>query len=468
MGLFSSESRLKAAEFREFVYEARWALWFAFVVYAANIASADLRGDSIMYAMISKNILTLDSPLIMHYNGSVYMNKPPLLFWLNALPMKLFGYSVFSAKLIPLITAVLLSGFVYHITRKLYEDANIAHLAVFIMNSTYVVYKNTYSLRLESMVTLFMVVALWSFMHYQEDRAKGWLYTAGIACGLGFMVKGFVGVLPMAAVFIYALIFDRKIFSKEEMKKILPALLLFLLTFIWWYTYVSLKTDFFTHFFKNQILDRMMNGLFQNGDTGINYAQRPIYNYILYLLEHHIIYLPFLIYGMYRTVKMRTADKSRQAIFLLTALIVTFVAIHFISTRQSRYMYQFYVIAAVFTAGGLGAVLRINYRKFLVFFSVLYASVLIISPVDMNWRTYSELEELAQMSSMAGIPIVAEVDKFKDHEDKSGVAYFLDEYSTVKPETGRYFLIMDKKSGRSADMLQLMETRRLRIGIAGE
>ena len=107
---------------REFWTKSLWVIIFTIAVFAANMSTSDIRGDSIVYASVAKNILTLHSPLILHYDGSIYLNKPPLLFWLVALCLKLFGYTVFAVNLAIVITGRITSYNVCY--TKLLRKAN--------------------------------------------------------------------------------------------------------------------------------------------------------------------------------------------------------------------------------------------------------------------------------------------------------------------------------------------------------
>src|SRR5476649_2473634 len=57
--------------------------------------------DEGRYAEISREILSGGDWLIPHLNGLVYLEKPPLQYWLSALSFSAFGPSEFVARLWP-------------------------------------------------------------------------------------------------------------------------------------------------------------------------------------------------------------------------------------------------------------------------------------------------------------------------------------------------------------------------------
>lgn len=85
------------------------ALFFAIVVFSHNHLGS-LSIDGIRYARIAQHIL-MDQrwyPLYDEVDEGMYVNKPPILFWLIALSFKVFGISTFSARL-PTLFIVFLS-----------------------------------------------------------------------------------------------------------------------------------------------------------------------------------------------------------------------------------------------------------------------------------------------------------------------------------------------------------------------
>ncbi len=208
----------------------------------------------------------------------------------------------------------------------------------------------------------------------------------------------------------------------------------------------------------------MMNGLFHEEGKSAKYLERPVYQYVIYLSKYYFMYIPFLVYGCWKALKSMT-PVYRKGI-LLVFIIMTFelFLIHFVSTRDKRYLYQFFVFASVFTAVGVSSLIRISYEKMLAGVSVVYALFLIIYPGQTNWDTYGFLETLKSMSSSSGMPVVARVQDFKNHENRAGVMYFLDEYITEEPVRGEYFMIIENEMSDPA-LRVIRETRRIKIGV---
>jgi len=450
---------------REIFIKSGVVILFAFIVYGANLAVADIRGDSMMYAMIAKNIITLKSPFIMHFDGDVYMNKPPVLFWLISLSLYLFGYTVFAAKLMTVIAAVVMNFLVFYSVARAFKNYNLAYLSIFCLNLTYVVYKNAYPLRLESLVMVFILLSVIFFWNYLNSEKAYWLYLWGFAGGMGFMVKGFLGALPIASCIIYLIIFERDLLRGRSLFNILMGVLVFFATFVWWYTYVSLNTDFFNHFFKNQVFDRMSSIFSGSGEDKAHYITRPIYQYFYYMAKHHFLYIPFMIYGIYRAIKDRYSYDSRAILLFLVLMLTNFIVIHAISSRVERYMFQVYVPLAMFTAYGIYKFWQFDYKKIMIVIACVYGIFLIINPMKLNWDTYGSLDSFQKTAKTSGLPVVADKSLFSDPEDRAGIDFFLTDFLEKRPENKPYFVVLPKNMQTGDDFVLMKKTRRLKLGL---
>src|SRR4029077_1472703 len=75
-----------------------------------------------MYAAIARDMLRNGDFIIPHLNGLPYIEKPPLLYWLMAASMAVFGQNEFAVRLIPALalcfTAWKLWRFLLRVTKS--------------------------------------------------------------------------------------------------------------------------------------------------------------------------------------------------------------------------------------------------------------------------------------------------------------------------------------------------------------
>lgn len=457
---------------REFWTKSLWVIIFTIAVFAANMSTSDIRGDSIVYASVAKNILTLHSPLILHYDGSIYLNKPPLLFWLVALCLKLFGYTVFAVNLAIVITGLALNLSFFYFVVRIFRQYNLAYFAVFCLNTTFVVYKASHALRMESITAAFILLALLNFWLYLKSEHIRYMVWMGIHCGLAILSKGFLGLMPFALVLLYPIMGNRQVLSWRFVSHCLLAVILSLTVCGWWYVYISLNTNFIHHFFYNEVAARLFNGALQAGSNKVAYDVEPIYKYVLLLGRDYFMYLPFFFYGAYRFYRgQHEFDREGVKIVSIFALF-SWVVIHFISTRSARYLYEFYLMSAIIVAYGMVSIPALKNRNFvnlLKFVSLAYMIFTLTAPVRLSWNTYTSIPDFKRVSQNMNLPLIVDLNNFSDANDRAGLQFFLQpaDFQLMSSAHGSFLTILRQDCHHNAQAVALKnyilieESRRL-------
>lgn len=77
--------------------------------------------DEGRYSEIPREMLVTNDFITPHLNGLPYLEKPPLFYWLEALPIKLFGLNEWSLRSIPALLGLLGCLMTYLASRLLYD-----------------------------------------------------------------------------------------------------------------------------------------------------------------------------------------------------------------------------------------------------------------------------------------------------------------------------------------------------------
>lgn len=157
--------------------------------------------DSVQYANISREMLQNKSFLQIFDQGKDYLDKPPMLFWLSSLSMYFFGINDFAFRLPSILMAILAIYSTYKFT-LLYYSNEIAILAALVLASTQAMFLITHDVRTDTMLMAWVILAVWQFASWLNNRKWHSLIIAFSAVTFGMMTKGPIAL--MVPIFSFA------------------------------------------------------------------------------------------------------------------------------------------------------------------------------------------------------------------------------------------------------------------------
>jgi 4-amino-4-deoxy-L-arabinose transferase-like glycosyltransferase len=178
-------------------------LWFALL---ANRPLFD--PDEGRYAEIPREMLSGGDWVIPHLNALVYLEKPPLQYWLTALAFHSFGQSEFSARLCTGLAGYLSLAAVFLVGRSLWGfEAGVRALTFLSASSLFVLLGH--QMTLDMLLSFFLTASLGCLLMAQVRREtgspwRGWMLGCWAAMAFAVLTKGLIGVLiPAAGVGVY-------------------------------------------------------------------------------------------------------------------------------------------------------------------------------------------------------------------------------------------------------------------------
>ena len=158
--------------------------------------------DETRYAQISQDMLLSGNWISPHFMSLRYFEKPVAGYWMIALGQALFGDNLFGVRIASAISTGLSAMLCYLIARRLWNEPRKSFACALLYMSFTVVAGQAGYANLDPQFTFWVnlsLVALW-FALDSTTRARrliAWA-TLGLACGMGFLTKGFLAwLLPV-------------------------------------------------------------------------------------------------------------------------------------------------------------------------------------------------------------------------------------------------------------------------------
>lgn len=378
-----------------------WIVAAAGVVFFTNLGAAALWDeDEPLYASCAREMLQRGDWIVPTFNGKMFPEKPPLMFWLMIIAYRLFGVTEFAARFWSAVLGVGTALLTYHLGRLLFR-ARVGLWAGLIVATSIIFTVSARAATVDSALVFLTTAAILLFVagglakraalesevespgkasfngsHFVPDS---WLIFAlfYVCLGLAVLVKGPIGLLlPVAMIGLFLLIVNHRQRTEtrqpsgsggRRITRLIGLMRMFgprnVLRAAWqmrpltaiavvgavalpWYVLVSLRTDgaFLAEFLGEQNLGRALKPL--QGHSG------PFYYYLpaiaIGFFPWSVFLGPSLIESV-RRIRQNHALKS-ETLFVTCWLAVFVVFWSIPSTKLPHYVLTAYPALALLTA----------------------------------------------------------------------------------------------------------------------
>lgn len=241
--------------------------------------------DEGRYGDISRWMYESGDWLIPRLNGIPFMHKPPLLHWLTASLMEIFGSHVWVARLVPAFAGIIMLVSLFVFTKK-HVNERIAQISTAILATGLLFYGCAEYINHDILVASWISLTVFCFADFILSGKRNILFLGYFACACAFLSKGLIGVLIPGMVILPWMIYI------GQWKKI-PAvlnpfgLLLFALIALPWVFIVQQHYPNFLHyFFIEQQFSRFNSGEFNNKQGWYFYAALLFVNFLPIILAN--------------------------------------------------------------------------------------------------------------------------------------------------------------------------------------
>ncbi|WP_223513664.1 lipid IV(A) 4-amino-4-deoxy-L-arabinosyltransferase [Pseudomonas sp. GL-B-19] len=190
----------------------RWALPLLLVLFVlAYLLPLGTHGlwipDETRYAQISQHMLLSGNWVSPHFMSVRYFEKPAAGYWMIAASQAVFGQNLFGVRFASALSLGLSVLLCFLIARRLWNDPRKSFACALLYMSFSVIAAQAGYANLDPQFTFWVnlsVVGLWFALDsVGRQRLFGWA-VLGLACGMGFMTKGFLAwLLPVLVALPY-------------------------------------------------------------------------------------------------------------------------------------------------------------------------------------------------------------------------------------------------------------------------
>jgi len=363
------------------IYPQKWVqgavlIAFCLILFFFNLNRWDLWSpDEPRYAQVTREMVNGGDWILMHNNGSVYSDKPPLFFWLVAFSSSLWqGFTSFSVRFPSALFGMLTVLVTFLLGRSVYSSRTGFLSGLILATSFEFAFLSTRA-NIDTTLTFFTTAALFCFLkgceqvqekakHENEVEVKGkekdkdkdkvegevkveeednrnnrYIYGFYISMALATLAKGPVGfILPLLVSLIYILI--RKDWNGFKRMRLLPGMVLFLALVCSWYLPAVLKGG---KKYLDETLLLHSIGRFADGTSHI----RPIYYYFYNFPVEFLPWFFFLPAGLVYGFSKGMVNKRKEFLFLFLWFIVIFIFFSLSKGKRSVYLLPLFPAASI-------------------------------------------------------------------------------------------------------------------------
>jgi len=344
--------------------------------------------DEGRYAEIPREMLERWDFITPTLNYVHYFEKPPLLYWLNAISIQLFGQNEFAARLPSALCGLATVLATYVIARRLYDRRTALISALILATSAGFVLQSRIILT-DMLLTFCLTAALGAFIiaasqEKHRDKSLPW-YLFYTFSALAVLAKGLIGIVFPAGIIFFYLLLGHEWRTLKRMR-LLSGLLLFMAVSAPWFIAVSLRNPEFARFF-------FIHEHFERFTSTVHGRSQPLWFFIP-VLAGTMLPWSFFIPGALRRAWRNRHHEGLPGLFLLIWSVLIFLFFSKSGSKLVPYLLPIFPPLAIMISNRLCALLEGRGREIKLAAILLGATLILLGCGAIGYTNLAQVADL--------------------------------------------------------------------------
>lgn len=340
-----------------------WVVGVLFLaVYAGSLFSPPLLDDAdSTHAEAAREMYVTGDWVTLHVNGVRYLEKAPMLYWLDTISYHVFGVNEFATRLPDTMAMFLLALLAWRWCRRAFGERAAVYSALFVVTAAGFYLFSRMQIP-EPLLALFISASLYSFLTALETGESWRWYGGYVSLALAVLTKGLLPLVVVGGTAVVFLLVSGEWRRWREFR-LFRGGLLFLAIAAPWHILAGIRNDrFFWFYFVNEHFLRFLGKRYPK-----DYNKLPP---LLYWTLHLVwlfpwsAYLPVIVRDARRDLR-RSSDANfayytRLMCWIWAGLLLLFFSF---STNQEYYTFPAYLPLLMLVASSLAREEETNPRS---------------------------------------------------------------------------------------------------------
>jgi len=336
-----------------------WIFIIIGLLYLTALRVDTMDVDASQYAEISREMMRSGDYLHIYDRGAEYLDKPPMLFWLSALSMRIFGVGNIGYKLPSVFFAIWSLFPTYRLGKRLYDDAT-GRMAALILASCQGMFLMTNDIRCDTILMAWVITAMWLIQEWAHSRKILFLMGGAAAIACGMMTKGPIALMVPVFGFGTHWLLQRNwknIFNPAHLLAIVVIALLLIPMSIGLYQQFDMHPEKLVNgttgvsglrfFYWSQSFGRITGESPWNNGAGIDFL---LLNMLWSFLPWIFLFMTGLITNCIVLVRQRFRLQQGQEWITTGGFILAYLALGSSAYQLPHYIFVAFPLAAIITA----------------------------------------------------------------------------------------------------------------------